>query len=157
MIVWNGASWKLSSKESEAWRIAQIVGEFAETTPSEEVARQVPVNQAPAYKWRCHVDASWKDRDEVIVLGFILFEDRQQLVRFINKPQEWPALGPELDKFLCSEFSSISFNFIRRSDNVRADCLSKAGRSRDKGYCFVGDIAPFWLAHEADLFEPLAN
>lgn len=102
---------------------------------------------------------SWalKEMRKMGVSDVLVESDCQQLVRFINKPQEWPAVGPELNEFLCSEFSSISFNFIRRSDNVRADCLSKAGRSRDKGYCFVGDMAPFWLAHEADLFEPLAN
>ncbi|CAG7883543.1 unnamed protein product, partial [Brassica rapa] len=58
--------------------------------------------------------------------------DCQQLTRLIQTPQEWPALGPELDEidFFSSEFSSFTIRFIRRAENVRVDCLSKAGRSR---------------------------
>lgn len=84
--------------------------------------------------------------------------DCQQLVRLIQEPQEWPALGAELDDidFLSSEFDSFSISFIRRSENIRADYLSKAGRSRDSDFCFIGDTVPPWLAHEASFLETIA-
>lgn len=88
----------------------------------------------------------------------VCFEtDCQQLVRLIQTPQEWPALSSELDEidFLCSEFLSFSIKFIRRSENIRADCLSKAGRSRESEFCFLDSKTPPWLALEACLFEPL--
>lgn len=98
-----------------------------------------------------------KEIKKLGVCEVLLNSDCQLLVNLINNPQEWPALGPELDEidFLCSEFSFLSVKFIRRTENVRADCLSKAGRSREPGFCFVGDNAPSWLAHEACLSRPL--
>lgn len=184
----------IASREAEAWRIAQIVEEIDAAGPTEEPASQAVELQPPVCKWRCQVDASWKEKEEGAGLGFILLEDNhvklvglkkgplvasplhaeaeslswamretrklgicearfesdcQQLVRHINTPQEWPALGPELDEidFLCSELSSTSVIFICRSDNGRADCLSRAGRSRASDFCFIGEQAPPWLAH----------
>ncbi|CAN7120366.1 unnamed protein product [Brassica rapa subsp. narinosa] len=31
--------------------------------------------QSHVYRWRCQVDASWKEKEEGAELGFILFED----------------------------------------------------------------------------------
>lgn len=95
-------------------------------------------------------------------LGYeeVCFEsDCQQLVCLIQTLKEWPALGPELDEidFLSSEFSSFFVRFIHRSDNIHADYLSKAGRSRASGFCFLDNKIPSWLAHEACLFEPLVT
>ncbi|XP_022573038.2 uncharacterized protein LOC111214447 [Brassica napus] len=90
----------------------------------------------------------------------VCFEsDCQQLTRLTQNPQEWPAIGPELDEidFLSSEFSSCSIRFIRRTENVRADCLAKAGRSRAHDFCYLDTKIPPWLAHEACLFEPLVT
>ncbi|XP_056864246.1 uncharacterized protein LOC130511334 [Raphanus sativus] len=104
---------------------------------------------------------SWALREtrKIGVCEVIVESDCQQLVHLINMPQEWPALGPELDEidFLCSEFSSISTVFIKRLFNSRADCLSKAGRSRAPNFCYLGDKAPPWLANEASLCEPLVS
>lgn len=193
---------QLASSESETWRIAQIVEEVADAVPDEGAVATLNEGRAMNYKWRCQVDASWKDKEEGAGMGFVLFEenqakligvrkggcvpspmhaeaealcwamketrrlgatevcfesDCQHLVRLIQIPQEWPALGSEPDviDFISSEFSSFSIRFIRRNDNVRADCLSKAGRSRVSGFCFVDNKIPPWLAHEACLFEHL--
>lgn len=50
--------------------------------------------------------------------------------------------------FLCSEFSSTFVTLIRRTDNVHADCFSKAWWSRTSNFCFFGDKVPLWLALE---------
>ena len=81
--------------------------------------------------------------------------DCQQLVRLIQDPKDWPALGSELDEIdsLSSEFIAFSICFIPQSDNVCADCLAKAGRTLVPNFSFLDDKAPARLAHEACLFE----
>lgn len=75
--------------------------------------------------------------------------DCEQLVKLIQKEEDWPALAPELDeiKALSTEFLEFSIRPIRRSLNVRADHLAKGGRSR--GINFVNRFAPCWLASHA--------
>ncbi|KAF2575924.1 hypothetical protein F2Q70_00004478 [Brassica cretica] len=96
------------------------------------------------------------ERDETHGLTKECFEsDCQQLVRLIQDPKAWLALGPELDEIdsLSSEFTTFSFCFIPRSDNVRAEFLAKACRSLAQNFSFLDDKAPPRLAHETCLFE----
>lgn len=73
--------------------------------------------------------------------------DCEQLVNLINKEEDWPSLVAELDeiKALSTSFLEISIAYIPRSLNVRADCLTKGGRSRDLIHPFVENTAPRWL------------
>ncbi|KAG2281389.1 hypothetical protein Bca52824_052609 [Brassica carinata] len=140
--------------KAETWRIAQVVEEVADAVQDQETTLQREERQVPDCKWRCQVDASWKDKNEGASWGFILFEEQQVKLVGVRKGN---SLGPELDEidFLSSEFSSCSIRFIRRTENVRADCLAKAGRSRAPDFCYLDTKIPPWLAHEACLFEPL--
>ena len=55
----------------------------------------------------------------------------------IQREDEWPALAPDLDdiKFLSTCFHDVEFSYVFRENNIRADSLTKGGRSR--GHCFT--------------------
>lgn len=97
---------------------------------------------------------------EMIHHGFhhVSFEsDCQQLVCILHNTTPWPALEPELDEIdsLRLEFSEFSISYVSRLENIRADCLAKACRSRSIPFSFVDVKAPYWLAHETCLYELL--
>ncbi|XP_013709303.2 uncharacterized protein LOC106412990 [Brassica napus] len=73
--------------------------------------------------------------------------DCEQLIKLLEKEEDWPAMAPELDeiKALSSDFTEFSISHIPRSMNVRADTLAKGGRSRVFGSPFVNCFAPNWL------------
>lgn len=77
--------------------------------------------------------------------------DCEQLVKLINKEEDWPAMAAELDeiKALSMEYTNISFKHIPRSSNIHADCLAKGGRSRVRNAPYVDCFAPSWLATQA--------
>ena len=73
--------------------------------------------------------------------------DCEQLIKLLEKEEDWPAMAPELDeiKALSSDFTEFSISHIPRSMNVCADTLAKGGRSRVFGSPFVNCFAPNWL------------
>ena len=73
--------------------------------------------------------------------------DCEQLVKLLQQEEDLPALASELDeiKALSSEFEDFSIVYISRSLNVRADCLTKGGRTRVVSSPYVDAIAPSWL------------
>lgn len=61
--------------------------------------------------------------------GIRFSSDCQQLINLINRNEDWLALAPELDdiKFFTMLFHEITFSFIPRSENFRADSFAKGG------------------------------
>lgn len=69
----------------------------------------------------------------------VIFEsDCQQLVHVLQQKKPWPALDSVLDEIgaMSAIFTAVSFKFISRSANVRADCLAKDARSRVQSFSF---------------------
>ncbi|KAG2272280.1 hypothetical protein Bca52824_066835 [Brassica carinata] len=82
--------------------------------------------------------------------------DCQQLINIIQQQKKlWPSLDPELDEIeaLKNTFNAVSFKFISRSANVRADGLAKDARSRVQSFSLVEVKDPLRLALEASLYE----
>ena len=77
----------------------------------------------------------------------------EQLVKLIQKKEDWPALALELDEIqaLSKEFSEIYVAYIPRSLNFRADSFAKGARSCASDTAFVNPFAPSWLAPQAKL------
>ncbi|KAG5414674.1 hypothetical protein IGI04_002241 [Brassica rapa subsp. trilocularis] len=126
-------------------------------------------------RWRCQVDASWINERDITGIGFVLMdvdfpmlygartnictksplqaeaEDCEQLVKLIQKKEDWPALALEEIQALSKEFSEIYVAYIPRSLNFRADSFAKGARSRASDTAFVNPFAPSWLAPQAKL------
>ncbi|KAL0708123.1 hypothetical protein Bca4012_074549 [Brassica carinata] len=128
--------------------------------------------------WRCQVDASWSEKSDGIGMGFVLYDqevevlngsrkgpqtesplhtEAESLVWAMKEQQKklWPSLDPELDEIeaLKNTFNAVSFKFISRSANVRADGLAKDARSRVQSFSLVEVKDPLRLALEASLYE----
>ncbi|CAN6867929.1 unnamed protein product, partial [Brassica oleracea] len=86
----------------------------------------------------------------------IRFEtDCLQLLKLVQKLEEWPAMVNEVEDILIQArmFDNFSISYIPRGMNHRADCLAKAARSRVDPFVSVSVETPVWLAHVADLME----
>ncbi|CAA7024086.1 unnamed protein product [Microthlaspi erraticum] len=83
--------------------------------------------------------------------------DCLQLTRLIEAEEEWPSLASEFDEFLSlqARFLSFSLSFIPRSNNVRADALSKEARARENTFSHVQPLAPIRVASQATPIEAI--
>ncbi|KAF3551906.1 hypothetical protein DY000_02001504 [Brassica cretica] len=118
-------------------------------------------------RWRCQFDAFWTNDLDKAEWGFVLLD--AGLPSLFGAQGESAAASPlhaeaegliwamqELLKSritevlfesdsLSSEFQDFSIVYISRSLNVRADCLTKGGRTRVVSSPYVDAIAPSWL------------
>ncbi|CAA7019676.1 unnamed protein product [Microthlaspi erraticum] len=79
---------------------------------------------------------------EIGITTIHLKSDARDLVRAINMQEQIAEIyGILFDvKTLASMFSSISFSFISRSENDKADLLAKNAKSRPYSTSVTGDI-----------------
>lgn len=77
--------------------------------------------------------------------------DCEQLVKLINKNEDWPSITAELDeiKALSMVLLEISIIHIPRYLNICADCLAKGERSRVLNFPYIECSAPNWLVDYA--------
>ena len=59
--------------------------EVADAVPEEGAVPTLNEGRAMNFKWRCQVDASWKDKEEGASMGFVLFEENQAKLIGVRK------------------------------------------------------------------------
>ena len=118
-------------------------------------SRKGPQTESPLHTEAESLVWAMKEVSDRLVACVMIESDCQQLINIIQQKKLWPSLDPELDEIeaLKNTFNAVSFKFISRSANVRADGLAKDARSRVQSFSLVEVKDPLRLALEASLYE----
>ncbi|CAA7045965.1 unnamed protein product [Microthlaspi erraticum] len=73
--------------------------------------------------------------------------DCQDVLKMIEKPEDWPKFSTELQEFssLRKLFSSFSISYLPRASTSKADHLAKLARLYPRSLSFVGYSVPGWV------------